>query len=50
MTLTGDIINANTAYAELTLAFKNVTVTGAVTTATYEHVLGPNGEAIDLTM
>ncbi len=48
MTLTGDIINANTASAELTVTFKNATVTGAVTTATYEHTLGPNGEAIDM--
>jgi hypothetical protein len=48
LTLTGDIINANTASAELAVTFKNATVTGAVTTATYEHVLGPNGEAIDM--
>ncbi len=48
MSLTGDIINANTASAELTVTFKNAAVTGAVTTATYEHVLGPNGESIDM--
>ena len=35
MTLTGDIINANTASAALTVTFKNAAITGAITTATY---------------
>jgi hypothetical protein len=48
MTLTGDIINANTASSALTVSFKNVTVTGAITTATAKHTLGPKGEVVDM--
>lgn len=48
MTLTGDIINANTASSALTVTFKNATVTGAITTAKATHTLGPKGEAVDM--
>ena len=48
MTLSGDIFNANTASAPLAVTFKNATITGAISTATIEHALGPNGEKIDM--
>jgi len=48
VTLTGDIINANTASAPLAVTFKNARITGAITTATLEHALGPNGEEITM--
>ena len=48
MTLNGDIINGNTASGALTVTFKNARITGAITTAAVEHVLGPNGEEITM--
>jgi len=46
MTLNGDIINGNTTFRAMTVNFKNATITGAITTATVKHALGPKGEEI----
>jgi len=48
ITLTGDIINANTASGALAVIFKNANITGAISTATVEHALGPNGEEVTM--
>jgi hypothetical protein len=48
MTLTGDMINANTASSALAVSFKSAAVTGAITTAKATHTLGPKGEAVDM--
>lgn len=48
VTLDGDIFNGNTAAEPLSVTFKNATITGAITTATAEHALGPNGEQITM--
>jgi hypothetical protein len=48
MTLNGDIINGNTAAEPVNVNLKNATITGAITTATVTHALGPNGEQITM--
>lgn len=48
MSLKGDIINAYTASGDLTVNFKNAIITGAITTSTIEHPLGPNGEEVTM--
>jgi hypothetical protein len=48
MTLTGDIVNGNTAVSALIVDFKNATITGAISTSVIKHVLGPNGEQVDM--
>lgn len=48
MSMNGDIINGNTSAADVTVAFENAIITGAITTAETEHVLGPNGEEITM--
>jgi hypothetical protein len=47
MTLDGDIINGFTASGSVNVIFKNASITGAITTATTEHLL-MNGEEITM--
>ncbi len=47
MTLNGDIINGFTASGSVNVTFKNAAITGAITTATTEHLL-MNGEEITM--
>jgi hypothetical protein len=48
VTLAGDIFNSNTAAEPLNVALEKATVTGAISTATAVHALGPNGEPITM--
>jgi hypothetical protein len=48
MSMNGDIINADTAASAMDVTFKNASITGAITTATVKHALGPNGEEVDM--
>lgn len=48
MTLTGDIVNGNTAVSALIVDFRNATITGAITTAVVKNAAGPNGEKVDM--
>jgi hypothetical protein len=48
MTLEGDMVNGNTESGALTVSLKNATLTGAVTTATVDFALGPDGEEITM--
>jgi hypothetical protein len=48
MTLAGDMVNGNTAAGALSVSLDNVTYTGAISTATVTHALGPNGEEITM--
>jgi hypothetical protein len=48
VTLKGDIINGNTAECPVSVTFEKATITGAITTATVKHALGPNGEEITM--
>jgi hypothetical protein len=45
-TLTGDFVNSLTAKSGMNILFENSTVTGAITTATAVHDVGPNGEKL----
>jgi hypothetical protein len=45
-TLKGDFVNTATARSAMNIAFKNSTLTGAITTATAVHALGRNGEKL----
>jgi hypothetical protein len=45
-TLKGDFINALTNQSAMNVSLENSTVTGAITTATYEHAVGKNGEKL----
>jgi hypothetical protein len=46
MTLDGDIVTSMTSQADLVVALEKTTLAGAVSTATAEHVVGPNGEEL----
>ncbi len=46
MTMNGDIINGFTRSGNVIVTFKNATITGAITTSTVKHVVGPNGEEV----
>jgi hypothetical protein len=46
MTLNGDIVTSMTSESDVVVTFENANITGAVTTATSEHAVGPNGEEI----
>ena len=46
MTLNGDIINGFTKSGNVIVTFRNATITGAITTSTVKHVVGPKGEEI----
>jgi hypothetical protein len=46
--LNGDIINSMTPLAGMKIRFEKATITGAITTASVEHVLGPNGEEVNM--
>jgi hypothetical protein len=48
MSLTGDIINGNTASGAVNVSFKKAVITGAITTATVQLARGPNGEEITM--
>lgn len=48
VTLKGDIINGDTVESGMDVTFINATITGAVSTATVKHAVGPNGEEVDL--
>lgn len=48
VTLEGDIINGDTASADLNVTFKKSTITGAITSSVVTHALGPNGEEVTL--
>jgi len=48
VTLAGDIVNGNTAAETMNITLKSATLTGAITTATVEHALGPGGEAVSM--
>jgi hypothetical protein len=43
-TLKGDFVNALTESSSMNVSLENSTVTGAITTATYVHAVGPKGE------
>jgi hypothetical protein len=46
MTLNGDIVTSMTSESDVVVTFENANITGAVTTATSEQAVGPNGEEI----
>jgi hypothetical protein len=46
--LTGDIFNGNTAAEPLGVSLEKATVTGAISTTTVVHALGPGGERITM--
>jgi hypothetical protein len=46
--LNGDIVNGDTASADMNIAFENATITGAISSATVKHALGPSGEEITM--
>ncbi|MDB9823438.1 right-handed parallel beta-helix repeat-containing protein, partial [Deltaproteobacteria bacterium] len=46
--LNGDIIHGDTYSGAMDVNFENATITGAITTATIKHALGPNGEEITM--
>jgi hypothetical protein len=46
--LKGDIINGDTAAADVNVTLEKATITGAITTATVINALGPNGEEITM--
>ena len=46
MTMTGDIVNSMTGQGDVVVNFEKATITGAITTATAEHAVGPNGEKL----
>ena len=45
-TLTGNFVNALTETSAMNVSLINATVTGAITTASYEHAVGPLGEKL----
>jgi hypothetical protein len=48
VTLTGDIINGDTASCPVNVSFEKATIRGAITTAVVTYALGPNGEEITM--
>jgi hypothetical protein len=46
MTLNGDIVSSMTNLGDVVVNFEKTTITGAITTATAEHAVGPNGEKL----
>jgi hypothetical protein len=48
VTLTGDIINGNTATCPVNVTFEKASIKGAITTAIVTNALGPNGEEITM--
>jgi hypothetical protein len=46
MIMNGDIVNSMTSLGDVVVNFENATITGAITTATAEHAVGPNGEEL----
>jgi hypothetical protein len=46
MTLNGDIVSSMTNLGDMVVNFEKTTITGAITTATAEHAVGPNGEKL----
>jgi len=46
MTMTGDIVNSMTAQGDVMVNFEKATITGAISTATAEHGVGPKGEKL----
>jgi hypothetical protein len=46
MTMTGDIVNSMTAQGDVIVNFEKATITGAISTATAEHGVGPKGEKL----
>jgi len=48
VTLNGDIIHSMTTRGDMIITMENAIISGAITTATAKHALGPNGE--ELTM
>jgi len=46
MTLNGDIVNSMTGQGDVVVNFEKATITGAITTATAEHAVGPKGEKL----
>jgi hypothetical protein len=46
VTLQGDFVNTLTAESGMNLAFENSTITGAITTGTAVHAVGPKGEKL----
>ena len=45
-TMKGDIVNSMTSLGDVVVSFENASITGAITTATAEHAVGPNGEEL----
>ena len=46
MTLSGDIYTSMTSLNDVVVTFEKATITGAITTATAQHAVGPNGERL----
>jgi hypothetical protein len=45
-TLTGDTVTSMTSESDVEVTLENATLTGAITTATAVHAVGPNGEEL----
>lgn len=46
MTIDGDIVSSATTLGDVIVNFEKATITGAITTSTVQHALGPNGEEL----